>query len=148
VRCSVRGTDEATLKFKPILVVDDHDDSRELIATFLSQEGYPVLQAANGKEALDLLLADGQEAPCLVVLDLDMPVMSGLEFLALARSLERISTIPVVVTSGSRDHLETLRLEGVVASVPKPVNLATLLSITKEASVGATPPPGQRTQGT
>ena len=93
-----------------------------------------MLQAANGKEALDLLLAEGQEAPCLVVLDLDMPVMSGMEFLALARTYRRISCIPVVVTSGSRSHSETLRLEGVVASVPKPVNLATLLSITKAAA--------------
>lgn len=77
---------------KPVLVVDDHEDTREMVATMLTDSGFDVVQAANGKEAIDLLVSAGQVEPCLIVLDLEMPVMTGWEFLAIMKSYHRLSS--------------------------------------------------------
>lgn len=68
---------------KPVLVVDDDDDLRSNISDVLESEGYTVLLAANGQEALELLVAHfGKNSfPGCVLLDLMMPVMNGKEFL-------------------------------------------------------------------
>lgn len=59
-----------------VLVVDDNDDIRELYAALFADEGYEVLQAANGQEALDRI---SETKPDVVVMDLSMPVMDGWE---------------------------------------------------------------------
>lgn len=81
-----------------VLVVDDDADVRESIATALEEVGYPVQQAANGKDALRTLESmSGQ--PCLVLLDMMMPEMSGEEFLQVLDAAHRLATLPVVVVS-------------------------------------------------
>lgn len=119
---------------KPVLVVDDHEDTREMVATMLTDSGFDVVQAANGKEAIDLLVSAGQVEPCLIVLDLEMPVMTGWEFLAIMKSYHRLSSIPVVVTSGSQQKSEALRHGAVIAYLPKPVNLAGLLERVRQVA--------------
>ena len=59
-----------------ILIVDDHQDSREAMAEIVRSEGHTYHEASNGREALDWLLAQS-ELPCMILLDLRMPVMDG-----------------------------------------------------------------------
>jgi DNA-binding response OmpR family regulator len=78
-----------------ILVVDDEDLTRHSIATVLKNKGYRVLEAANGKEALDLAIKD---KPALVIMDVEMPEMGGLT--AIERLRELGVSLPVLVLSG------------------------------------------------
>jgi DNA-binding response OmpR family regulator len=74
-----------------ILIVDDESDIRELVAETLELEGYAVARAADGMEAMERLAKD---APDLVILDLMMPVIGGLEVLHHVRSK---GTVPVIL---------------------------------------------------
>jgi len=79
-----------------ILVVDDDDDVREVLAETLEHFGYPVLQAASGEEALPILAASHNI--CLMITDIRMPGMSGLE---LAEQVRRAyAQVKIIVTSG------------------------------------------------
>ena len=82
--------------FASVLLVEDDRDIREAVASLLEAEGYTVLTAAHGKEAL-AILERGQ--PCVVLLDLMMPVMSGWDFMDVVRKNKRLEDIPVVVVS-------------------------------------------------
>lgn len=109
-----------------VLIVDDDDDIRETLSEIIAIEGYQAISAANGREALDLLM-DGV-APCVVLLDLMMPVMNGWELLEALRQDDKLSAIPVVAITAGRssaplaDHtlrkpLETGDLLDLIASV-------------------------------
>lgn len=112
------------------LVVDDDDDIRDLLALCLSEAGYRVLTAAHGKAALALL--DGVDAPCVLLLDLMMPVMSGWDVLEVLRRTGRTERIAVVVFSAN-DVGELGQLTGVVV-VQKPARWATLLKAIESAT--------------
>lgn len=83
----------------PILVVDDYADARAELREMLEEMGHHVVEAADGQEALDLLLQEPELRVQLILLDLDMPRMSGWELLKLLKSYVRLSSIPVVVVS-------------------------------------------------
>jgi CheY-like chemotaxis protein len=78
------------------LVVDDDPDGRQAIAQLLEAHGYTVRQAENGRVALDLV---AERLPCLVLLDLEMPVMSGWDVLAWLARAGALDTVAVVVLS-------------------------------------------------
>jgi CheY-like chemotaxis protein len=111
-----------TMMPMPLLVVDDDADIRESLRDFLEEEGYRVLTAANGREALDMIGSLG-ETPILL-LDLLMPVMSGWEVLDALRT-ER-STVPVIVLSAAADSSKVLT-SGAQRFIPKPLRLDDLL---------------------
>jgi CheY-like chemotaxis protein len=81
---------------RKLLVVDDDEDARRLIAAFLSDEGFEIRTASNGREALDLL---APFSPDLVILDLMMPVMDGMEFLDTLRADSRYRHLPVIIVT-------------------------------------------------
>jgi CheY-like chemotaxis protein len=83
----------------PILVVDDDADIREALCELLQDEGYRAVSAANGREALVYL--GSKERPCIILLDLMMPVMDGWEFRRLQQSDPRWSEIPVIVITAA-----------------------------------------------
>jgi CheY-like chemotaxis protein len=116
---------------KRVLLVDDHDDTRELVALVLVQAGYSVLQAANGQQALDLLVVTGNELPSLILLDLQMPVMSGWEFLTIVRSYARLAAIPVIVVSGGHKPSAEMRQQ-TADFLAKPVDHKILLERVRE----------------
>jgi CheY-like chemotaxis protein len=94
-----------------ILVVDDDPDIRETFETLLDMEGYRVRTAGDGRAALEAL---EKEPARLVLLDLMMPVMNGLETLARIRGSPRLSSIPVIVITAfgrMAKELEAKRLE-------------------------------------
>lgn len=77
------------------MVIDDDADIRESITDVLEMRGYRVQSAVNGRQALDLL-REGTR-PCVILLDLMMPVLNGWEFRAEQTRDERLKTVPVVV---------------------------------------------------
>lgn len=81
---------------RDILLVEDDDDIRELFAEVLREAGYVVHEAENGRVALDRL---EQVGPCLVLLDLMMPVMSGPELLRALHRSNRLHSLAVVALS-------------------------------------------------
>lgn len=106
-----------------ILVVEDDDDVRDGIRDILEEQGYRVWTAANGREALERL---GVLAPQLILLDLMMPVMNGLEFLSILRQHNTLSDTPVIVVSAWSREAQSIAAQGFLA---KPVDLDTLLSM-------------------
>jgi CheY-like chemotaxis protein len=84
-----------------VLVVDDDADNRDLLAHLLRRDGHEVACAASGKQAIDFLT---QKNPALVILDLRMPGMDGIEFLRVIRSYLRWQSLPVIVLSGLPDE--------------------------------------------
>jgi CheY-like chemotaxis protein len=87
-----------------ILVVDDDPDIRALANQALSQDGHIVIEAASGREALELI---DEQAPDLLVLDLLMPVQGGLEVLKIVRSMPATADLPVVVLTAMDDEVTT-----------------------------------------
>jgi two-component system response regulator CpxR len=104
---------------RSVLVVDDDDDIREVIAEILRAEGYDVTCASNGAKALEEL--HKEHHPDLVLLDLMMPIMSGWEVLEEIQGEERLARIPVVVVSA-------MHAPGACEHLAKPVDLERLLS--------------------
>jgi CheY-like chemotaxis protein len=85
---------------RKVLVVEDDHLIREAIAEALDEEGFDVVEAANGREALEKL---HQERASLVLLDLMMPIMDGWQFREAQLHDPEISNIPVVVLSAVKD---------------------------------------------
>lgn len=110
-----------------ILVIDDSPSLRQLLHATLSDAGYSVLQAGNGRDALELL--DGRTV-CLAVCDLNMPVMNGLAFLQAARRLPDYQSLPVVMltTQTQTAVRHQARAAGARAWMVKPFAPATLLA--------------------
>jgi len=99
----------------PVLVVDDDLEVRQLFRRILEPEGYTVVEAENGREALDRLR---DVSPSVILLDLMMPVMDGFEFVAEFRRHEPWRAIPiVVVTAKDLSHHDRERLNGHVQRV-------------------------------
>jgi Response regulator containing CheY-like receiver, AAA-type ATPase, and DNA-binding domains len=84
-----------------ILVVEDEASVRENLAELLTEKNYEVKEAANGKEALDILKKATVD---LIITDLMMPIMDGMEFLNNIKSLEESKTIPVIVLSAKSEN--------------------------------------------
>ncbi len=82
---------------KIVLIVDDDTVIRDTLADVISEEGYGAITAINGQDALDKLR--GGVRPCVILLDLMMPVMTGAEMYKELRSDPGLADIPVVVVS-------------------------------------------------
>jgi CheY-like chemotaxis protein len=109
-----------------VLVVEDDRDIRESLEDVLTAEGYRVITAENGRQGLERLR--DQTDPCIILLDLMMPVMSGGEFLAELRANDVLATIPVVVVSAWPDEAAFVRAQA-QGYVKKPVSLDVLLEL-------------------
>jgi two-component system response regulator CpxR len=103
-----------------VMVVDDDAAIRETLRELLEQEGYEVLSAENGKEALEML-ERSNPLPGVLLLDLMMPVMSGWEVLEALQASPRLGAMPVVVVSAMGAPCSLF--------LQKPVKLARLLEV-------------------
>jgi CheY-like chemotaxis protein len=83
---------------RPILLVDDHDDTRALLVELLLLDGFRVVSLSTGGEALALLPT--LPPPCLILLDLGLPDMSGIELARRARELPGLAETPLYALSG------------------------------------------------
>jgi CheY-like chemotaxis protein len=91
-----------SLEMKSILLVEDNDDIREMVVELLRPCGYEVCEAENGLVALEKL-SEMAEPPCLLLLDLSMPVMGGAELLQILESRGQLASMPVLVVSAVGD---------------------------------------------
>lgn len=109
-----------------VLVVDDDPDTRDLFAAALTARGFHVKVAASGEEAIRRLCEPG-DTPDLILLDVVMPGMDGLEFRRIQRQYLRWAAIPVVAVTG---HAAPGSLEALdaAATLVKPVAVADLLA--------------------
>jgi CheY-like chemotaxis protein len=82
-----------------ILVVDDEPDIREMLVYLLANEGYRLLEASNGQDALDILSRPEGEGISLILTDLMMPCMDGAQLIKVLRSRDRGREIPVILLS-------------------------------------------------
>ncbi|MEL6927267.1 MAG: response regulator [Cyanobacteria bacterium J06600_6] len=120
---------------KTILVVDDLQAQLNLISGYLEQEGYRVVTAGNGNEALAKASA---QTPDLVITDLVMPEMSGLEFCRKLKKNPETAEIPVIAcTTKDRDmDKKWAKKQGVVAYLVKPFTQQEMVSAVKQSVAG------------
>jgi CheY-like chemotaxis protein len=117
-----------------VVVVEDDPDIRDVIREVLVSEGYVVHAFANGREALDGLKCCPE--PCLILLDLMMPVMSGQEFLEARHTVgDRLMAVLVLIVSAFADPAQ--RADGVIGYVKKPVDVDLLLRMIGRYCEGA-----------
>jgi CheY-like chemotaxis protein len=110
---------------KFILVVDDDRDIRESLCELLEDEGHRTIGAANGKEALEILRSGG--LPCVILLDIMMPVMDGPTFRAAQLSDPGLRAIPVaIITAGGKDAANGLDAQALLL---KPLLLEDVLDV-------------------
>lgn len=119
---------------KSILLVDDDADVREVLSAFLTEHGYEVHAARDGRHALQLLAK--LDAPRLILLDYLMPGMSGSQFLERKRWNPRIRSVPVVVLSAWSRQWSPARVDAVDV-LSKPVDLEHLLTLVGRICDGA-----------
>lgn len=116
------------MRISTILVIEDDREIRETLRDLLESEGYQVFTAVNGKDGIEVL---GRIArPCLILLDLMMPVCDGWRFRELQKQNLQIATIPVVTVSASRDD-RALEAGG-TKHLRKPIEMHTLLNTIKD----------------
>jgi CheY-like chemotaxis protein len=121
---------------RTILIVEDDDELRDLVGDLLEEEGYDVVPATNGKQAMDFLHS-ARRLPSLVLLDLMMPLVNGWELLRAIKDDLWLSAVPVVVmTAVKRD-----RPPGTAAVLKKPFKIVELLEIVLDV-VGPQGAPG------
>jgi len=113
-----------------VLVVDDDKAIRAFLSEVLADEGFRVKTAVNGRTALDLLATGFR--PCVILLDLMMPVANGWDFRSRQLRMPDVSAIPVAVLSGSNFSAESLRIQfGDVGVFDKPILLPPLLQFVR-----------------
>ncbi len=121
--CSCQSTtgDGAAERSQPVLVVEDHADTRHMVEMFLQMDGFCVCTAAHGLEALACVVA---HRPCLILLDVSMPVMDGIAF---GRELRRhsdpqLAATPIVLLTAFSEVAEAMRATGAIDLIRKPVD--------------------------
>ena len=109
--------------------MDDDDGVRDLFERAFDRQGFTVRTASGGEEALQLMAA---EAPQLIVLDLMMPWVNGLEVLAAIRKQSALVAVPVLIATATATSAFDLREFGPLRVLRKPVELSRLVKAARE----------------
>ncbi|HTG15318.1 MAG TPA: response regulator [Blastocatellia bacterium] len=115
---------------KKILVVEDNLDTRELIHLHLTTEGFAVVTASNGREGLYLASA---EHPDLIITDISMPEIDGLELVRQLRTQSEFESLPILVlTAFGADQMDQAIQAGANRALNKPVHFDGLIDDVRE----------------
>lgn len=115
-----------------MMVVDDHEDSRELLAMLLVRQGYVTSTAGDGREALRLAAA---QAPDIVILDIGLPDMDGYELARQLRALLSPAPVRLISLTGHGTALDRRRSRaaGIDVHLVKPINIGALMDVIEPA---------------
>jgi CheY-like chemotaxis protein len=116
-----------------VLIVEDETDIRESLGELLEADGFSVVQASNGRIALDALNSATQ-LPQVILLDLMMPEMDGEQFRREQLADPRFARIPVVIMSAARDIAEAGERMRAFAVLKKPMSIDVLVAKLREAA--------------
>jgi CheY-like chemotaxis protein len=121
------------VKNKPILLIEGDQVDMMTVVRALKQVHVtnPVVHLENGEDALNYLRDENSEKPCIILLDLNMPIMNGIEFLQAAKGDEQLMRIPVVVLTTSdeqHDKLNSFNF-GVAGYMSKPVDYGQFVEV-------------------
>ena len=110
-----------------ILVVEDHSDTRELLVCALELEGYTVISTGDGRSAIERAKA---EPPNLIITDINMPGMDGIQMIKLIRGEPALREVPILVISAYQSGIirEALKA-GADAAMKKPVEFEALVKL-------------------
>lgn len=125
---------DASARAGNILIVEDDPDTREMLATLLATAGFHTVAAEDGLEALHLLRTvrhGAPDVPCLILLDLKMPRLSGGEFRRAQLADPTVANVPMAVMSGATDAEQRAQALGAVATVTKPIDVERLLEVVR-----------------
>ena len=116
---------------KRVLIVEDNEKNMKLVRDVLQATGYSTLEATTGEEAIELSLS---QAPALVLMDVQLPGIDGVEALERMRQNERTASIPVLALtaqamSGDRERFLEAGFDGYLA---KPVDVGELIEAVRE----------------
>lgn len=120
-----------------VLLVEDYDDSRCVMKEALETQGFQVVEAVNGLEAVTIAR---EVMPRLILMDLRMPVLDGIEAIRLIRQREALKEVPVIIVSGDMQLSREVFLEldelgnGRIEYLRKPYALAEFLSLVQSMS--------------
>ncbi len=111
---------------KTILIIEDNDDNMKLICFILEKNGYSTIRAVTGRDGINMALKD---KPDLVLLDIQLPDMNGIEVLKAIRNSEADGSLPIIAVtsfamSGDRQHLLSAGCNGYIE---KPINPETII---------------------
>jgi CheY-like chemotaxis protein len=109
-----------------VVIIDDHEDIRAILQEVLEEEGYAVAIAANGEDGLATLRRAPR--PCVALLDLLMPVMSGWELLDRIKADPELAAVPVIILTGALSSRQRVDIPGAAAIFRKPVDPYDLLA--------------------
>jgi two-component system chemotaxis response regulator CheY len=113
---------------RTVLVIEDDTDIREALAEVIEDGNYHAVGADNGEVALQKLRG-GETIPCVILLDMMMPVMDGREFLSLQQNDATLKEIPVVLLSAHADAARAAAQLKAAAFLKKPIDLRELLRV-------------------
>jgi CheY-like chemotaxis protein len=111
-----------------VMVVDDNEDNRELLNFFLSRNGFKIIEASNGLEAVRFALST---RPDLIIMDLSMPVMDGYTAVRLLRQVPQVSDVPIVACTSydTATHRTQAIQVGFNEFLSKPIDFTELNSV-------------------
>lgn len=109
----------------PVMIIEDDDDIRDLMRTMLEAEGYHVVTAVNGADAFQLL--SQVPKPCMILLDMMMPVMDGWTFSEEIKKNSKYSSIPLLVVTAFAEQITSK--ENFYGVVKKPLRFDLLLDL-------------------
>ena len=116
-----------------ILIVEDDEGVQLTLTTLLREEGYEVEFASDGSEALSRL-SEGPP-PSLILLDLNLPRMDGVEFRSRQLADSRIANVPVIIVSARPDAQQTAKRLGAADVLPKPMSFRALLEAVQNTAI-------------
>jgi len=113
----------------PVLVVEDNDDARQFVTVCLEHGGYHVAGAINGQDALDKI--DAGLRPCLILLDMMMPVMDGATFAGRLGAMadNSLASTPIVLLTGVHDVDSAQRRAHALDVIRKPIEIDEVIDI-------------------
>ncbi|NWF98607.1 MAG: response regulator [Nitrospirae bacterium] len=117
--------EEKKLPLRKILVVEDNQDSRELVVKVLKNKGYQMIEAEDGEQAIEKAIA---ESPNLILLDISLPKLSGYEVAKKLKEMDEFKDIPIIAFTAHamKGDREKVLIAGFEGYISKPVNVREL----------------------